>query len=150
MTLNPGHFQHLQKHPNLIRLAIEFEYLTPENHPDQTGRVALKEEMIVEMANIILQHYIPFTLLVHIPSHGLKAALLRVIGEKGCADHLPLVEIVANGTEPGQPDLNLKWQVDRAYRSLHFRFPDEPRIAASAASVIAVLLDGSASRKIPS
>jgi len=143
MTIDANYFhEHLRRHPGIIRLAVEFEQLTPENHPDQVGRVSLKEEMIVEISSLIHRHHIPFILLAHSPGHGLKAVMLHLLAENGNVDHLDLVEIVAKGTEAGQPGANLKWQVIRAYRNLHIRFPDEPQIAISAANILSILSDG--------
>jgi hypothetical protein len=131
----------LRPHASLWAIARTYDDITPENHPEQTSRVKLKEHLIEEMANIIRHRHIPLTYVFRAPDNGLKVGFLRVIGEQGDPLHfLSALEWIAQESNP--EDWNLKWQVVRAYRQMFLRFPDNQDIITSAKNSIAFLAVG--------
>lgn len=133
----------LRRHPSLIGMAFEFDKINPTTHPNMVQRIAAKELLIEKMAKIIIRLDIPLLLAFVAPDHGLKAAFIRAIGETGEVNLLGALEKIASDTKPEIQDLNLKWQLIRAYRFLNFRFSeDSETIVVSVRSIIDDLSDG--------
>ena len=133
----------LYKHQFLIGLGHQYNDIDETSHPDMAERISAKEALIEKMANII-EHRVPLLLAFVAPGNGLKAGFLRAIGEK--ADPgilLNAVEKIANETGPDFSDLNLKWQVLRAYRNLYIRNPNaKANLVSSVNDVLPALLTG--------
>jgi hypothetical protein len=133
----------LRRHPSLLGMAFQFDKINPQTSPNMLQRIAAKEALIEKMAKIIVRLDIPLLLAFVAPDHGLKAAFTRAIGETGELNLLGALEKIASDTKPEIQDLNLKWQLIRAYRFLNFRFPeDSEAIVISARSIIDDLSNG--------
>jgi hypothetical protein len=144
----------LAPHQSLWDLARAFDEINPQTFPDLPTRVALKESLIQQMADMIVGRGIPLTVIFSVEDPGLKAGFVRIIGETADAIHfLVALEWVSAATGPN--DWNLKWQVVRAYRQFNLRFPNDPTIPASATTSLefltvhadAALLEGIAAMK---
>ncbi len=123
---------------DLVFAAFDFDLINPETHPDVVARVALKETMIAQMAEMIINSNVPLLFIYRVTDNGLKAAFLRVVGEHGHPAHfLPAIEKIT--METGPFDWNLKWQILRAYRAMHVRFLTDSTIVASATKMLSTL-----------
>lgn len=121
----------LRPHASLWSLAFQFDQITPENHPDQVLRIALKERLIKDIAHKIRERHVPLVYVFRAQDPGLRVGFLRVIGEHADPVHfLSALEWIAQ--ESGPQDWNLKWQLLRAYRHMFLRFPTDATIVDSA------------------
>lgn len=121
----------------LFLLAYEFDQINPSLFPDQTVRVSLKEDIISRMSKIIISTKIPLSFIGDVMSNtGLKVAFIRAIGESAPNDEAPnllsFIEEIA--IMSGPEDWNLKWQIVRAYRTLHRRFSDQEIVTSALAT----------------
>lgn len=129
--------------PPLIRLANQYDAIDETTIPDVATRVAAKEDLILQMVKIIRLKRIPLELAFVALDRGLKCAFTRAIGELGVAPaHLKAIENIGGDTQPIIHDLNLKWQVLRAYRLLGIRFNNDQSILNSAQNILDVIADG--------
>lgn len=129
--------------PPLIRLANQYDAIDETTIPDQATRVAAKEDLVLQMVKMIFHKQVPLSLAFVAQDRGLKSAFTRAIGERGDAPALlSAIESIAASTQPVIHDLNMKWQVVRAYRNLGIRWNNDPAIIASCQNVLDVLASG--------
>ena len=135
----------LRNHTIIIVIANHYDQVSEKTHPDMAERIATKERYVHEIAHLIKQRAVPLVLAHVAPGNGLKAGFVRAIGEgshPGFQLELQAIEHIASETGTSTNDLNLKWQIVRAYRNLHIRHPESQFVTASAEIVIPKLLNG--------
>lgn len=133
----------LRHHPPLLVLADQYDAIDETTIPDQATRVAAKEDLVLQMVKMIFHRRVPLQLAFVAQDRGLKAAFTRAIGERGDAPALlSAIESIAASTQPVIHDLNMKWQVVRAYRNLGIRWNNDPAVTASCQNVLDVLASG--------
>lgn len=124
----------------LVTLANTYDAITDTTYPDETTRVAAKENLVAEMASYIQQN-VPLVVGFYATTLGLRAGFARAAGNQGHPETIVFSLIHKIAESSGPTDYNLKNQVVRAWETLFERFPTHAIIGREAARDLRYLND---------